>query len=170
MGTQLGNGADPVEHFNLRDLAASLTGMLAKKFSHSSHTLKPRLARSCLKNFLDPGKPFGTHYGAIIGLHSIGGPEVVRELIVPNLKTYETLIKDEMSDESPRRAEAERVLGAIMAVLSTLQEERVPLMNGNAGAATTELKDRLVAKVGDVVGTKIAESGQLQLAHAVLGD
>lgn len=95
---------------------------------------------------------------------------MVRELIVPNLKTYEMLIKDEISEESPRRAEAERVLGAIMAVLTTLQEERAPLMNGNAGAATTELKERLVAKVGDVVGTKIAESGQLQLAHAVLGD
>ena len=170
IGTQLGTGADPAEHFILRDLAASLIGMLAKKFSHSSHTLKPRLARSCLKNFMDPGKPFGTHYGAIIGLHSIGGPEVVRELIVPNLKTYEMLIKDEVADDSPRKAETAKVLGAIMGVLSTLQEERAPVMNGNSGLATEGLKDRLVDKVGDIVGTKIAESGQLQLAHAVLGD
>ena len=72
IGRQLGGTADLSEQFALRDLAAALLGLIATKYSHSSHTLKPRLARSCLKTLLDPSKPFGAHYGAIIGLHAVG--------------------------------------------------------------------------------------------------
>lgn len=170
VGRRLGSGVEPLDHFDLRDLAASLVGLICRKYSHSSHTLKPRLARSCLKDFLDPGKPFGTHYGAIIGLHAIGGPEVVRALVVPNLKNYENLIRDELVDNGPRKAEAEKVMFAIIRVLSSLLDERSPMTNGHSGQKVDELKQKLVDKVGELVGTRIAESGQLQLAHAVLED
>ena len=132
--------------------------------------MKPRLARSCLKNFLDPNKPFGTHYGAILGLHAIGGPEVVRQLIVPNLKEFESFIKDEIVDNGPRRAEAEKVLGAVMKVLASLQDESLPMMNGHSGEALDELRQQLIEQLGDLVGNRVADSGQLQLANAVLGD
>lgn len=170
IGRQLGGNADLSEQFALRDLAGSLLGLIAKKYSPSSHTLKPRLARSCLKNFLDPGKPFGTHYGAIVGLHAIGGPEVVRALILPNLKTYEKLLRDGIAEDGPRRPEAERVLGALLAVLSTLQEGRMRLANGHTAVVTGELKERLSERVGELIASRIAEAGQVQLAHAILGD
>ncbi|KAL1970844.1 hypothetical protein VTN77DRAFT_2678 [Rasamsonia byssochlamydoides] len=170
IGRQLGgNNADLSEKFALRDLAASLLGLIAKKYSHASHTLKPRLARSCLKNFLDPSKPFGTHYGAIIGLHAVGGPEVVRELILPNLKPYEKLLRDAIMEDGPRRPEAEKVLGALLAVLSTLQETRAHLANGHSAIVTDELREQLNEKVGELIASKIAEAGEVHMAHAILG-
>jgi transcription initiation factor TFIID subunit 6 len=122
VGRQPGGNADLSEQFALRDLAASLLGMIADKYSDASHTLKPRLARSCLKDFLDPAKPFGTHYGAIIGLHAIGGPDVVRELIVPNYNTYEKLLQEAITEDGPRRPEAEKVLRTLKVLLATLPE------------------------------------------------
>lgn len=152
----------------MRDLAAALLGLIAKKYSHASHTLKPRLARSCLKTFLDPSKPFGAHYGAIIGLHAVAGTEGVRVLILPNLPTYSNLVKDAITEDTPRRPEAERVLGVLLMVLSTLREGRAPLANGHTAAVTTELREQLTDKVGELVAGKISEMGDAQLAHAIL--
>lgn len=169
IGRQLGGPADLSEQFALRDLSGSLLGLIAKKYSSASHTLKPRLARSCLKNFLDPSKPFGTHYGAIIGLHAVGGAEVVRELIVPNLKPYDKLLRDAIVEEGPRQPEAEKVVSALLAVMSSLQEGRSPLTNGHNAMVTDQLRDQLGEKVGDVLASRIADAGEAQLAHSILG-
>lgn len=170
IGRQLGGGtAELTEQFALRDLAASLLGLISKKYSHASHTLKPRLARSCLKNFLDPAKPFGTHYGAVIGLHAIGGRDVVRELILPNLKPYDKLLRDAIADDGPRRSEAEKVLGALLAVLSTLPDNRSHLVNGHSEIVTDELREQLAEKVGELITSKISEAGEVQMAHTLLG-
>lgn len=168
IGRQLGANADLSEQFALRDLAAALLGLISRKYSHSSHTLNPRLARSCLKTFLDPSKPFGAHYGAIIGLHAVAGPEGVRLLIVPNLPTYSNLVKDGIVEDTPRRPEAERVLGVLMKMLLTLKEGRVPLANGHTTVVTDEVRDQLAEKVGELVAGKIVEMGDVHLAHAVL--
>lgn len=155
------------EQFALRDLAGSLLGLIAKKYSHSSHMLKPRLVRSCLKSFLDPSKPFGTHYGAIIGLQAVGGAEVVRVLILPNVIDYSKLLSDGLEDTN-RRPAAERVLSALLAVLATLNDGRPSLTNGLPPVVTVELRARLVDKVGDLIAGKIAEVGEVQLAHVLL--
>ncbi|KAH1488492.1 hypothetical protein LV164_003695 [Aspergillus fumigatus] len=168
IGRQLGGNADLSEQFALRDLAGSLLGLISKKYSHSSHTLTPRLARSCLKTFLDPSKPFGAHYGAIIGLHAVGGTEAVRVLILPNLSTYATLLADGMAEDNPRRPEAEKVLGALLAVLSTLREGRKTLANGHGAIVTDELRERLNAKVGDIIASRIVDAGEVQMVYAIL--
>lgn len=142
--------------------------MIAKKYSQSSHTLKPRLARTFLKTFLDPGQTFGAHYGAIIGLQSIGGPNVIRELIIPNLPVYEVVLKDAVTDEGLRKAEAEKVTGVIIAVLSTIQDESLAHTNGFSDAAAEALGKELAAKVGELIASRIIESGQLPLARAIL--
>ncbi|GMF72925.1 unnamed protein product [Aspergillus oryzae] len=164
----LGGNADLSEQFALRELAASLLGLIAKKYSHSSHTLKPRLARSCLKTFLDPSKPFGAHYGAIIGLQAVGGAEAVRVLILPNLPTYGALLKDGMAEENPRRPEAEKVLTVLFGVLGTLREGRTALANGHNGVVTEDLRGRLNGKVGEFLAAKISEAGEVDMVHAIL--
>ncbi|EDN02692.1 hypothetical protein I7I51_07692 [Histoplasma capsulatum] len=195
LGRQLGTStgaADHLEHFALRDLAASLISMIARKYSHSSHTLRPRLARTFLRDFLDPGKPLGTHYGAIIGLQSIGGVDVVRELIVPNLKTYEIVLKDATAtttgagagagagagsgvEETVRRLEAEKVIGVILAVLGTLGDGELQagmemVTNGvSEKGEEEEVRERLVEKVGEVIAGRILESGQVGLANVIIG-
>lgn len=168
IGRTLGSGIGSLDHFDLRDLAASLLAHLCRKYSKSSKTLKPRLARSCLKNFLDPKKPFGTHYGAILGLSAAGGADTVRVLIVPNLKEYGGLIYDQISSNGPRQAEAEKVIAAIFNVLGSLVEDGMPMMNGHTDEGAAEIRKQLVENVGELIGNRIADSGHIQLAKAVL--
>jgi transcription initiation factor TFIID subunit 6 len=168
IGRTLGSGIGSLDHFDLRDLAASLLAHLCRKYAKSSKTLKPRLARSCLKNFLDPKKPFGTHYGAILGLSAAGGPDAVRVLIVLNLKEFEGLIRDEIASNGARQAEAEKVVAAIFNVLGTLVDDSLPLMNGHTSEGAAELRRKLTEGVGDLIGNRIADSGHVPLAKAVL--
>lgn len=188
IGRNLGpppNGTNPqsiTDSFDLRDLAASLLRHLCTRYAKFSHNLKPRLARSCLKTFLDPKKPYGTHYGAILGFMSIGGgsdgsgsAEVVRALVVPNLKVYtEEVLKPglEGSDGEIKRVEAERVLIGILRALNTLVDDDVPMMNGFAnghgGDGDDTRKAKLAEKVGGIVASKILETGRSELVRAVL--
>ncbi|KAJ5536533.1 Transcription initiation factor TFIID subunit 6 [Penicillium frequentans] len=167
IGRQLGGAADVAEQCALRDLAASLLGLIAKKYSHSSHMLKPRLVRSCLKSFLDPSKPFGAHYGAVIGMQAVGGAEVIRVLMIPNLSEYSKLLSDGLED-SARRPAAERVLNALLAVLASLRDSHASLANGHPDVVSDELRSRLIGKVGELLAAKIAEANEVQLAYLLL--
>ncbi|EXJ94016.1 transcription initiation factor TFIID subunit 6 [Capronia coronata CBS 617.96] len=169
IGRSLGSGIGSLDHYDLRDLAAALLGHLCRKYSKYSHNLKPRLARSLLKTFLDPKKPFGSHYGAILGLRAIGGAEVVRQLIVPNLKPFGELLEEDLQDSSLRKAEAEKVVAAILNALGALVDDEVPvLMNGHSEESANDLRTKLVDKLGPVIGNRVADSGHLKLAKAVL--
>ncbi|GLI74952.1 histone H4-like TAF Taf6, SAGA complex subunit [Penicillium ochrochloron] len=167
VGRQLGGASDLSEQFALRDLAASLLGLIAKKFSHSSHMLKPRLVRSCLKSFLDPSKPFGAHYGAVIGLQAVGGAEVVRVLVIPNLSDYSKLLSDGL-DDAARRPAAERVLSALLGVLVSIREAQPSLTNGHPATVSDDLRTQLTEKVGGLIATKIVEANEVQLARLIV--
>src|SRR5277367_3674115 len=104
------------EIYALRDFAASILSLVLERFSTSYSTLKPRITRALLKAYLDNKKPFTTHYGAITGL-TVMGREVVRTLVVPNLKIYsEHLLQPALSDDGDiaQRNDAEKSLEAIM--------------------------------------------------------
>lgn len=102
---------------------------------------------------------------------------------MPNLKEFEVLLKEEIRGEGSingngigtgvKKAEAEKVMQAILGVLGSLidEEERekdVDMVNGDNENAMEEMRDRLADKVGELVGTRIADSGHVQLAKAVL--
>lgn len=127
--------------------------------------LKPRLVRSCLKTFLDPSKPFGAHYGAILGLQSVGGSDVVRVLVIPNLSEYSKLLSDGLNDPA-RRSAAERVLSALLVVLVSLRSNTQSLTNGYT--VTDDVRSKLAEKVGEILAAKIVEAGEVQLAHIIL--
>lgn len=157
-------GSSPLDHFELRDLAASLLKHLCSKYTKFSHNLKPRLARTCLKTFLDPRKTLGAHYGAILGFGAVGGGEVVRSLVVPNLKEYEDVLREPLSgaEGDIKKAEAERVIGAVMKVLETLSSDDVPMTNGHSSADEDALKE----KVGEIIAAKVMDD--VRLARAIL--
>ena len=195
IGRRLGNGnnassggngaaADPLAHFALRDISASLLLAIARKYGKSSHTLKPRLARTCLRHFLDPNKLFGSHYGALVGLQGLTGPEGVRTLVLPNLKDYEALVlKDGIASDESKKAEAEMVVKAIMAGLESLERDTKTLLrdsngthgsDGNSNSAENmeeerrRERSRLVEVVGEVIGERILQTGRQSLVRAVL--
>lgn len=131
--------------------------------------LKPRLARTCLKHFLDPTKPLGANYGGIIGLQAIGGPEILRALVVPNLKEYEELVKDAIDamDEG-KRNEGEMVISAILEALMLLEEESVGAANGFANGHAAEKKRELSEKIGDLFAERVLELGKPRLVKAIM--
>ena len=131
--------------------------------------LKPRLARTCLKHFLDPSKPLGANYGGIIGLQAIGGPEIVRALIVPNLREYEDLVKDAIDamDEG-KRNEGEMVIKALLEALLSLEEESVGAINGFANGHSVEWRKELGDKIGDLFAERVLELEKPRLVKAIL--
>ena len=172
--------ADHLATYPLRDLAASVLKSITKKYSSSSHTLKPRLARTCLKHFLDPSKPLATNYGGIIGLlQSIGGnnnnsTEVTRSIIIPNLKTFGDLIlKDAFATTTTttdglegggRRKEAEVIMRKLVKAVADVDISVSPA--GRTGGVTATqngegeaLVGRLREGVGDTVAEKVLEIG-----------
>lgn len=152
------------DHYKLREYAASLIGHIARKYAKSSQQLKPRLARTFLKYFLDPKKPLDQHYGAISGLAAVGGPEAVRMLVIPNLKAYNAVLAKGQG-ESP--LDAEMALGALMKAIRGLAEDAVVLPNGN-GVGHADLAAEVEEFVGPIVGAQIARFGDHKLEKAVL--
>lgn len=166
IGKHLGSAmSGATEHFALRDFTGSLLASIAKRYGSSSSTLKPRIARSCLKHFLDSHKPFGTHYGAILGLQNIAGSGGVRSLILPNLKVYDMHLREGVQDDQ-RRDQAEMVVLAIMRALETLEQDAIGMSNGHPEGES--LKERLIEVVGEVIGTRVFDAGRSGLVNAVL--
>lgn len=169
VGRRLGSSPDPLSHLPLRNIAAALLGSICKKYGKSSHTLKPRLARTCLKHFLDPTKPLGANYGGIIGLQAVGGTEVVRALILPNVKEYESLLREPWLDEtSPKHAEADAVLTALVAALQALEDDSLGLINGHAIVPDEEQRRRLEEKVGSLVADRVFLINRPKFVRALL--
>ena len=168
VGRRLGDDASSQANFGLRDLAASLIGMISRKYGKASHTLKPRLARTCLKHFLDPNKPLAVHYGAVFGLQAVGGAEAVRVLILPNIKTYESVLKDAMASDGPRKADAEVVASALVKVLASLETDHVSMTNGSSGNGGSEMKEKLDDRLGELIGDRVFELGRAQLSQAIV--
>lgn len=168
LGSPSSDGA--TRHFALRDYAASLLSHIARRFGGSSASLRPRIAKACLKHFLDSHKPFGTHYGALLGLTALAGATGVRALILPNLPAYDAHLQLGLKDEA-RREQAEHVVQALWSALLTLEQDAVGGAAGAQGNGHPEgeaLKERLVELVGEVLATKIVDSGRSKLVAAVL--
>ncbi|KAI9681689.1 MAG: hypothetical protein M1822_007041 [Bathelium mastoideum] len=164
IGRHLGTSSDSAQSvFALRDLACSLTLSLIKKYSHSSSSLKPRVARTCLKSFLDPHKPLGTIYGALIGLTKTMGTEGIRQLILPNCKVIdEHLLKPVLSEGDERKKfDAEMVVVAFLRAFEALERDAGSSQEGMNGHAEGEAsKQKLQGTIGEILGEKVYELGK----------
>ncbi|KAH0532897.1 hypothetical protein TsFJ059_001529 [Trichoderma semiorbis] len=173
LGTE--EGQDSLkEQYDLRQLAASLLGRIARKYSASNSLLRPKLTRTCLKYFLDPTKPPAVLYGAIHGLLEAGGMEAIRVLVLRNLKSFDSGILQPLKEKSEGSIEYEMLVqGLVQAVASLAQktdttdaaEAQMNGVNGNAPAS--ELSD-LNDFIGPIVGEKIASTRNHQLIKTIL--
>jgi transcription initiation factor TFIID subunit 6 len=154
------------EQYQLRDLSASLLGLIAGKYGSSSSQLKPRLARTCLKYFLDPAKPLPVHYGAILGLLAVGGAEAARQLIVPNLRHYEAVLVKGQGDG--KGVDVELVLGAVMRGVEGLRDGAGGVGRGQNGLGPDDMKAELEAFVGPLVAGRVLALGDEGLVREVL--
>jgi transcription initiation factor TFIID subunit 6 len=166
LSKSLGSSSDSsAAVFGLRDVASALIVDVANQHSASSPTLKPRLARTLLKAFLDPNRSLGAHYGALLALHGLIGSEGILVAVLPNLKVYDALLAEGLSSEDPtRRGEAEMVVLALLRVMGLTAQDMFPnggsMTNGtSAGPVSDEVREQLAERVGEVVGNKVAISG-----------
>ena len=166
VGRKLGSTVDALDDvFELRDFAASLLIKIARAYGKASPTLSTKLARSLLKTFLDPNATFGSHYGAIVGFIGLTGTEGIRLAIIPNMKVYDDLLKEGLMDES-RQREAQKVVLALLAALRRCAMEIRDVVNGEMNGADS--KEKVMDKIGEVMGKYVIESGDPKLMKTVL--
>ncbi|OAA41809.1 transcription initiation factor TFIID complex 60 kDa subunit [Metarhizium rileyi] len=172
MARKLGtdDGVDAMkDQYDLRQLAASLVGRIARKYSASNTLLRPKLTRTCLKYFLDPTKPPTVLYGAIYGLLEAGGPEAIRVLVLRNMKTFDSAILQPMKERSEGSIEYEMLVqGLVQAVASLTPRGELGATNGVNGTASDSELSELSEFIGSIVGGKIATAGNRALVRTIL--
>lgn len=169
MSRKLGSeeGVDAIkEQYELRDLAASLLGKIAKDYAKSNALLRPKLTRTCLKYFLDPGKSAPVLYGAIKGLTSAGGPEAVRVLVLPNLKSFDAAILQPMQEQGGFAFSV--LIEAIVQAIQSVGSTDISMTNGVNGGTSDHEAAELTDFLGPILGAKIAGLGDHKLNRSVL--
>ncbi|KAH9989416.1 DUF1546-domain-containing protein [Xylariaceae sp. FL0662B] len=172
LGRKIGseNGLDAIkEQYQLREFAATLIGQLARKYSGTNKMLRPKLVRTCLKNFLNPSLPPSVWYGAICGMAAAGGADVVKVLVLSNLKDFEMGMLAPLRDKGEAsRAEFETLVGGILKAIQPLAGEDFPMTNGVNGSVSESEASQVKAFVGDIIGERIVRLGDHRLNQAVL--
>ncbi|EEF33418.1 transcription initiation factor tfiid, putative [Ricinus communis] len=117
-------------HWELRDFTANLVASICKRFGHVYSSLQTRLTKTLLNALFDPKRSLTQHYGAIQGLAALG-PNVVRFLVLPNLKPYLQVLEPEMLLEKQKnemkRHEAWLVYGALLNAAGQCLYDRLKL-------------------------------------------
>ncbi|ORY71645.1 TATA box binding protein associated factor [Pseudomassariella vexata] len=172
MGRKLGteSGTDELkQQYQLRELAASLIGKIAKKYSRTNKMLRPKLTRSCLKHFLDANMTPAVWYGAILGLSATGGPEAVKVLVLPNLKGFEQLILQKVkNDTESSRIEYEALVGAIVKVIREVAPSQDMSMTNGVNGVNEHESTQLKEFLGEIIGERILRLGDHRLIEVVL--
>lgn len=165
----LDDGIDSVkEQYRLREFAASLLGVVSKKYAKSNHLLRSKLTRTCLKQFLDPTKPPAVHYGAILGIASAGGPEAVRIVVLGTLKSVDSQILQPLHDKGEaHRFEHDMLVGAIMKAVQSIATTQ-PMANGVNGVDLSREGKEVVEYLGPTIGSQVAQLGNHALNKAIL--
>ncbi|OBA22770.1 DUF1546-domain-containing protein [Metschnikowia bicuspidata var. bicuspidata NRRL YB-4993] len=134
--------------FAVREFASLLLEHVITSYGSSYSTLKPRVTRTLLRAFLDLSKPVGTHYGALLGLDKLG-PEVIKLVLVANLKVWYRLVLLEGD-----RTDAERALltDKIVAALRKL----LVAAPADAMAVDTPVPPELAEKLAGRIGEPLA--------------
>ncbi|KAI1819654.1 DUF1546-domain-containing protein [Xylaria intraflava] len=171
MARRLGaeNGSDAVkEQYQLRELAASLIGQIARKYSSSNKLLRPKLTRSCLRAFLNIHLAPQVWYGSILGILAAGGPEAIKILVLPNLKDFESAMLQPLQEKGEAsQLDFEMVVGGIVKATQSLADESMMMDGMNGGIADREA-GQVRDFIGDIVGDRVLQIGNHRIIHAVL--
>ncbi|KAJ2828476.1 histone H4-like TAF Taf6, SAGA complex subunit [Coemansia erecta] len=153
------------DHWSLRNGAAEQISEICQQFGKTYHTLQARIARTLLRAFLDPTKPLTTHYGAIVGLTKLG-VNMVQVLILPNIRTYMSLLDVEMEKDNPQLVDdGQRCRDALIGALRVLTDHYSDVEPVNL---THIQKNRMADVVGNTLaGLVYADSNGAKIMAAV---
>ncbi|OTB01730.1 hypothetical protein M426DRAFT_211306 [Hypoxylon sp. CI-4A] len=173
LGRKIGNesGIDAIRaQYELREFAGALIGRLAFKFSTKNKMLRPRLVRTCLKALLNPMHHPVVLYGAVCGVAQAGGPEVVKVLLLHNLKEVENKVLVPLQEKRDPLSEVEyeALLGIIIKSITLLIDEEFPLANAMNGINSEEESNQVKALLGDIIGSRVLQLENHELNLAIL--
>lgn len=163
-------GADAVrEQYRLRELAASLLEMIARKYGATSALLRPKLTRTCLKHFLDPTRTPAVLFGAISGVAASGGSEAVRVLVLPNLKSFDAAVLQPLHEKGEAHMlEFEMLVGGIMKAVESLVAGGMAVSNGVNGVDLSREAEQVIEFLGPIIGQRVGRLGNHALNRAIL--
>lgn len=105
------------DHWRLRDDAAYILARISRKCSNPVNYLRQQLLMTLQEVLLDDGRPFCSHYGAVVGLTELG-PEALEQYVMPHLRTYWNQLQQVLDDSSQSNRllqdEAYQVYGALL--------------------------------------------------------
>lgn len=164
------------EQYDLREFSANILGKIAHNYSKSNTRLRPKLTRTCLKYFLDPSKPCAVLFGAVSGLAAAGGPMSVKVLLMPNLKSFDTMILAQLRERGVPPAELEYLMGAIVRAVQTVDKADFEMLNAggiNGGGESSSTSSSATAAeleefLGPNIGRAVWNLGSSRLNRQVL--
>ncbi|XP_015758835.1 PREDICTED: TAF6-like RNA polymerase II p300/CBP-associated factor-associated factor 65 kDa subunit 6L [Acropora digitifera] len=105
------------DHWRLRDDAAHILARISRKCSNPVNYLRQQLLMTLQEVLLDDGRPFCSHYGAVVGLTELGS-EALEQYMLPHLRPYWNQLQQVLDDSSQTNAllqdEAYQVYGALL--------------------------------------------------------
>lgn len=147
--------------FAVREFASLLLEHIINAFGSSYSTLKARVTRTLLRALLDPSKPVGTHYGALIGLEKLKA-EIIKLALVGNLKAWYKLI---IKESDKKQVEKDILKNKVIEILALLKINN-KIEDGNEDLEAMEvddqvpqnIKDKLKERIGDNLADEILKS------------
>ncbi|KAI1640639.1 hypothetical protein F4809DRAFT_399188 [Biscogniauxia mediterranea] len=172
MARKIGSDTGPnaaKDQYQLREYAASIIGLIAQKYSSSNKLLRPKLTRSCLRNFLSPAMTPQIWYGAICGVLAAGGSEAIKILVLPNLKDFEKNMLLPLQEKGQAgNLDFETLVGGIMKAIQSLAADDYPMMTGVNGTANEREITEIKNFIGEIIGERVGRLGDPQLNHNIL--
>ncbi|KAL9952533.1 hypothetical protein ACROYT_G039802 [Oculina patagonica] len=115
------------DHWRLRDEAAYILARISRKCSNPVNYLRQQLLMTLQEVLLDDGRPFCSHYGAVVGLTELG-PEALEQYVMPHLRTYwnqlQQVLDDNSQSNAPLQEEAYQVYGALLQAAGCLLKSK----------------------------------------------
>lgn len=100
LGKSLCEDPQKEDHWSLRERCAVITAELCRKYGNVYASLVPRVSKTLLKTLLDPARPLPSHYGAIVGLATLGS-RAIEKLLLPNIEPYLQALEPDPGAEQP---------------------------------------------------------------------
>lgn len=121
-------------HWELRDMAASIVADVCKKFQQHK-SVQIRITKTMIVALLDVQKSLATQYGAVVCLHKLG-IAVVGAILLDNVSTYGRHLQQFLTPSSPQYEDALRVedalLNAVVDALNARADTPSILLAGSA--------------------------------------
>ncbi|KAJ3339476.1 FACT complex subunit spt16 [Gonapodya sp. JEL0774] len=173
VGKRLGDPSSPnfSAHYTVRSEAAALSAHICTKYSSAHNSIASRTSRTLLRAWLDPSKPFVTHYGGIVGLGAMG-KEVVRAMVLPNIKAYGVLIQKAMKGEETEMGTDQEAKQSWQAVLDTVSPILVDNLKDRPDLRSDEdvLQKEFEAQYGPTFGTNLIDRVKALLQKEIRND